>query len=244
MRYVVGAVLFLSLMATGFGQTRGGPYSSLGGYGNVLFPGTGHAPNSAALANPNFVGRIGNVGRPILANPFQVGHAQHQRSVIVPYPVFYGGVGGYGYDPSAYAPGYADQPPPVINQGSVPAVVINQSFVPQQVSPQVREYYPDDSGTGQQSGMRLYQTPTHPYADVADAARRQPADDQPTIYLIAFKDHSIVQALGYWMEGATLHYVSAEHSLNQASIDLIDRDLSQRLNVERGLEFNLPAAAK
>jgi hypothetical protein len=67
-------------------------------------------------------------------------------------------------------------------------------------------------------------------------------DDQPTLYLIAFKDHSIVQSLGYWMEGSTLHYVSAEHSLNQVSSDLIDRDLSQRLNDERGVEFKLPQA--
>jgi hypothetical protein len=91
--------------------------------------------------------------------------------------------------------------------------------------------------------MRLYQNSSHPYADApANTVSRQQlsANDQPTIYLIAFKDHSIVQALGYWMEGATLHYVSVEHSLNQASIDLIDRDLSQRLNDERGLEFRLP----
>ena len=246
MRYVVGAVLFLSLVTTGFGQARG-PYSSLGGYGNVLFPGTGHAPVTpgTGLVGPgNFPARVGGVNRPILGSPFAVGHGQHQRSAIVPYPVFYGGAGGYGYDPSAYGPGYADQAPPVINTGSVPAVVINQSFIPQQANPQVREYNSNDSAPDQQSGMRLYQTPSHPYADVADAARRQPADDQPTIYLIAFKDHSIVQALGYWMEGATLHYVSAEHSLNQASIDLIDRDLSQRLNDERGLEFRLPATAK
>jgi len=44
------------------------------------------------------------------------------------------------------------------------------------------------------------------------------------------------------MEGSTLHYVSVEHSLNQASLDLIDRDLSYRLNDERGVEFKLPAA--
>ena len=42
------------------------------------------------------------------------------------------------------------------------------------------------------------------------------------------------------MEGSTLHYVSAEHTLNQLSIDLVDRDLSQRLNDERGLDFRLP----
>jgi hypothetical protein len=246
MRYAVGAVLFLSLLATAFGQGRG-PYSSLGGYGNVLYPGTGHAPSTppGGINGPNFSGRfMGPSGR-VFANPFVANHPQHNRTAIVPYPVFYGGGYGYGYDPNAaYAPGYADQAPPIINSGAVPSVVINQNFIPPQANPQVREYNPNDA-QDQQSGMRLYQNSSHPYADAGDnTARRQPVGDEPTIYLIAFKDHSIVQALGYWMEGATLHYVSAEHSLNQASMDLIDRDLSQRLNDERGIEFRLPASAK
>jgi hypothetical protein len=248
MRYAVGGVLFLSLLGTAFGQLRG-PYSSLGGYGNVLFPGTGHAPITppGGITGPNFSGRFGGAaGRPVFANPSHADHPQHNRTVIVPYPVFYGGGYGSGYDPSAaYAPGYADQAPPVINSGAAPSVVINQNFIPPQANPQVRDYNPNDAPPDQQSGMRLYQNSSHPYADAAGTTTTRPqaiANDQPTIYLIAFKDHSIVQALGYWMEGATLHYVSVEHSLNQASIDMIDRDLSQRLNDERGLEFKLPAA--
>jgi hypothetical protein len=43
------------------------------------------------------------------------------------------------------------------------------------------------------------------------------------------------------MEAGTLHYVSIEYGLNQASISLIDRDLSERLNDERGTPFRLPA---
>jgi len=127
----------------------------------------------------------------------------------------------------------------------VPSVVINQNFIPPQANPVIRDYVPGDTTADQPQGMRLYQAPpSHPYADAADNAapkRRTSSDDQPTIYLIAFKDHSIVQALGYWMEGAALHYVSVEHTLNQASLDLIDRDLSQRLNDERGVEFKIPA---
>ena len=93
-----------------------------------------------------------------------------------------------------------------------------------------------------QSGMKVYQgPPVHPYPESA-VTQRAAANDQPTIYLIALRDHTIVQALGYWMEGSTLHYVSAEHTLNQLSIDLVDRDLSQRLNDERGLDFRLPQA--
>jgi len=239
MRYAVGVVLFLSLGAAAFGQVPGS-HATIGGYSNVLLPGVAHPQLSTAAAF--YAARYGG-GRPVSAN-----HPQHGRTVIVPYPVFYGGGYGYGYgggygygsDPNAaYGPGNADQTPPVINSGEAPSVVINQNFVPQPVNPQVREYNPNDSGD-QQSGMRLYQNSSHPYADAA----ANNSSDQATIYLIAFKDHSIVQALGYWMEGATLHYVSVEHTLNQASINLIDRDLSQRLNDERGLEFRLPAAAK
>ena len=248
MRYAGGVVLFLSLGAAVFGQVAGS-HAVIGGYSNVLLPGVAHPQVSTAAAF--YAARYGGGGgRPISAN-----HPQHSRTVIVPYPVFYGGGYGYGYgggygygsDPNAaYAPGYADQAPPVINSGESPSVVINQGFIPQQVNPQVREYNPNDSAD-QQTGMRLYQNNSHPYADAAgNTATRPQIDngDQPTIYLIAFKDHSIVQALGYWMEGSTLHYVSVEHSLNQASINLIDRDLSQRLNDERGLEFRLPAAGK
>jgi len=240
MRYAAGVVLFLSLGVMAVGQVTG-PYAPLGGYSNVLLPGVAHPQVSTAATY--YAARFGGGG----GRPVSAGHPQHSRTVIVPYPVFYGGGGygygsgyGYGTDPNAaYAPGYADQAPPIINSGEAPSVVINPGFVPQQVNPQVREYNSNDPGD-QQSGMRLYQNSSHPYADAA----ANNSGDQATIYLIAFKDHSIVQALGYWMEGATLHYVSVEHTLNQASINLIDRDLSQRLNDERGLEFRLPAAAK
>jgi hypothetical protein len=214
MRYLVPAVLLLSSTGLVFGQSHGG--SGGRGYSRGF------------------------------ANPGRAAHPQHGAAVIVPYPVYYGGYyGGYydgstGYDPSAagYAPGYgsgyADDGSQAYGQG-MPSVVINQNYVPQQGgNPQVREYTGDQSQQNQ-SGMKLYQAPpSHPYTDA------QRASDQPTIYLIAFRDHTIVQALGYWMQGSTLHYVSAEQTLNQVSIDLVDRDLSQRLNDERGLDFRLP----
>jgi len=166
--------------------------------------------------------------------------------VAVPVPVYVGGYGnGYGgYDAS----GYGQQAPPDqggADTGAPPSVVINQNFVPERANPSIREY--DNLPPTEQpsnSGVRMYQAPpTHPYADQQDqqaAAAPRRASDEPTIYLIALRDHTIVQALGYWMEGGTLHYVNAEHSLNQLSPDLIDRSLSQRLNDERGVEFKLP----
>jgi len=246
MRCLIAAAVFLSSAALSFGQGHpGGQFWSPGGFGSILYPATGHAPRTppGGITGPNY-------GR----QAFGGGGFNHNHlggagtTVVVPYPIYYGGY--YGYDPSAYGPayGYGDQAP-AASSNAVPSVVINQAFVPQQANPVVRDYSGDQSSQDQQqqsSGLKLYQAPpSHPYADAAQGAQQaqQAANsDQPTLYLIAFKDHSVVQALGYWMEGSTLHYVSVEHTLNQASIDLIDRDLSQRLNDERGVEFRLPPA--
>jgi len=256
MRGVVSVLSFLSLAGLAFGQGYRGGSWSLGGFGSVVYPGLGHAPT----ATPP-VGQFGGAGyysRGFLS-PSRAYHGQHSPTVIVPYPVYYGGY--YGYDPSAagYANGYAPGYGPDYSNGNpddgsqpgpgLPSVVINQNFVPPTANPQVREYNGNQTQQAQpqsqnqdQSGMKLYAAPpSHPYADAA-AAQRAASGDQPTIYLIALRDHTIVQALGYWMEGSTLHYVSAEHTLNQVSMDLVDRDLSQRLNDERGLEFRLPPA--
>jgi hypothetical protein len=247
MRRLIPALLFVSLAGLAFGQGHPGGSWSLGGFGSVLHPGMGHSPT----ATPP-IGQFGSPGYSRgFANPGRASHPEHGAAGIVPYPVFYGGY--YGYDPSAggyangpgpgygagYGPGYADDGSQ--SGPGLPSVVINQNFVPPQANPQVRDYTGDQPPQQQdQSGLKLYQAPpSHPYADAA-AAQRAPSSDQPTIYLIALRDHTIVQALGYWMEGSTLHYVSAEHTLNQLSIDLVDRDLSQRLNDERGMDFRLP----
>jgi len=247
MRCLVPAVLMVSLagMVFGQGQSHQGQSWSLGGFGSILYPGTGHAPTATPPVG-QFVAAGHGYSRGF-ANPGRASHPQHGSTVIVPYPVYYGGYygGAYGYDPSAtgnatgYDPGYVDDGSQTYG-GGVPSVVINQNFVPPQANPQVREYGGDQPQPQDQSGgLKLYQAPpSHPYAD----AQRAAASDEPTIYLIAFRDHTIVQALGYWMQGNTLHYVSAEQTLNQVSIDLVDRDLSQRLNDERGLDFRLPQA--
>ncbi len=225
----IGVVL-ISLASAGFAFAQHPAYWSVGGYGNVVYPGTGHAPGVAPPANYSTgyypagyrAGSYGGIryGRP----------QGHVRTVIVPYPAYVGG--GYygGYAPDQYAtPPPQDDPTQYVDPNGPPSVVINPGYTPDRANPVVREYGPDIQAPPDQSGMKLYQSPTHPYVD-----------PQPTIYLLAFKDHNIVPALGYWMEGSTLHYVSVEHSMNQASLDLIDRDLSQRLNDERGVEFKLP----
>ena len=239
MRSWIVAAAFFSLLGTAFGQGRG-QYWSLGGFGNVLYPGTGHAPVTppGGVTGPRFFNGAGRNFGP-------VAHPQHGRTNVVLYPVYSGGYGygyapGYGYDPSlGYAPAGGDQPP-IINAGSMPPVVINQNFVPPQANPVVREYAPGGTNDDQQSSLKVYQAPTPSQGTPPSQSAANP--DQATIYLLAFKDHTVVEALGYWMEGSTLHYVTMDHDLNQVSLDLIDRDLSQRLNSERGVEFRLPPA--
>jgi hypothetical protein len=223
MRQNILAVLILALPALCFAQT--GRYGSGSTYGNILHPGTPSVnPQATGYRAGGSGGRYG-------------GHPTHSPNTIVTYPVYVGGGyyyggGGYSGDPSQQQYQQQDAPPPLNSYGA-PSVVINQTFIPDHPMPVVREYGDGtDSGGQDQSGMRVYEGPRPP----VPAAK----DDVPTLYLIAMKDHTIVQALGYWQENGSFHYVSAEHTVNQVSMDLIDRDLTQRLNYERNVEFKFP----
>lgn len=224
MRQNLLAVLIFAVPALCFAQS-GKPYSS-SGYGNVLYPG-GHSPSTTPVAlSGSYRGNGGGYAS----------HPAHGRSSVVTYPVYVGGYyyggGGYGDQSQQYQ---QDQgaPPPLTSYGA-PSVVINQTFIPDHATPSVQEYGGDLSAQDP-SGLRVYEGPKPPTYPAPTAK-----NDLPTIYLIAMKDHTIVQALGYWVENGALHYVSAEHTVNQASMDLIDRDLTQRLNDERNVEFKLP----
>jgi hypothetical protein len=83
---------------------------------------------------------------------------------------------------------------------------------PEPPAPAVREYRP----TAQE---QKYETP---------------------LFLIAFKDGAIRAVLAYWVDGATLHYVSMDHEQKQAPLSSVDRDLSERFNRERNVTFRLP----
>ena len=68
-----------------------------------------------------------------------------------------------------------------------------------------------------------------------EAAQFAPEAPQEEVqhYLIPFKDHTIYSAVAFWINGDTLHYVTAGNVHNQVSLSLIDRDLMQRLNTPR-----------
>ncbi|HZU28260.1 MAG TPA: hypothetical protein VFA04_22215 [Bryobacteraceae bacterium] len=151
---------------------------------------------------------------------------------ILSYPVF---VGPSPYDYNYLPPGYSAPPPGYYDESQgappAPAVVINQNFVPETANPVVRDYGMEDQGEQPSAGMRNYQ----------NMPPRQ-AEPEATMYLIAFKDHTVVPALGWWVEGNTIKYVNLDHDINQASLDLIDRDLSRKLNAQRNVDFTLPPA--
>jgi hypothetical protein len=168
--------------------------------------------------------------RPPAARPVVPGNAVGVRTILAPYPVFFGG-GYYPYGGQPLLEGGDAQPdygPAGYSQQS-PTVIINRDFKPDVVNPLVRDY----------SNVPL------PEAIPQDDQQFQPEaanDDSPTIYIIAMKDRTIFATIAYWVDGEMLNYVTREGSLNHASLDLVDRDFSRQLNEERHVDFKLPAA--
>jgi hypothetical protein len=194
--------------------------------GRALFPGTGGPPGSPlSITDTTFASRLGttvsglNQGRQF---------RRFQRPLAAPYayPVYVGG----GYPDSSY--GYQPEQQPnvtIVNPPQqAPQVVINQNFIPERVTPVVREYGEDSSG-----GVRIYEAPGREPAEAS-------AEDNTNYYLIAFKDHSIYSAFAYWVEGDTLHYVTPQRVHNQASLSLVDRELTEKLNRNLNLQVKLP----
>lgn len=146
-------------------------------------------------------------------------HPPHERLAII--PVYFGG-GGY------FGDGYAFDPQPAPPQPhEPPIVIINQAYRPEVLNPVVRDY----------SDVPL--PPALPLEQRQAPAPVPQPDPSPTIYLIALNDGSIVAALGYWMEGDTLNYITRDANRNRISIDRVDREFSVKLNADRKLEFKL-----
>jgi hypothetical protein len=144
--------------------------------------------------------------------------------VVYGYPVYVGGYSDYGNGYSSYPPADAAAYPPQ----QAPQVIINQNFIPDRATPVIREYGEDSSG-----GIRLYEAPGREPEEAS-------SEDNMTYYLIAFKDHSIYSAFAYWVEGDTLHYVTPQRVHNQASLSLVDRDLTEKLNRNHSMQVKLP----
>ena len=116
-----------------------------------------------------------------------------------------------------YFGAYFSEPEPTHPQPEPPVVIVNQAYRPEILNPAWVEPPP----------------PPEPPATI------QQADQSPTIYLIALNDGTIVAALGFWMDGDTLNYITRDAARNRISIDRVDRELSIKLNADRKLEFKL-----
>ncbi len=237
--FALGLILAGTAAAQFVGSLYGrGPgsrtYGSPSGFGNILFPGTGTAPPLVSPhfhPGPSFGQRLSATitGRPshLITGPLDPRRAY---PVVIPYvvPVWT----GYGY--GLQAPGQntvmvVNQPP------AQPTVIINQYYRPETARGVVRDYTREELPEPAAPTMRSYQAPVPSHPEPAARA----AEAKPTIYLIAFKNQSIYPALAYWVDGDTLNYITLQGSHNRASLELIDREFSEQLNRERGVEFNL-----
>jgi len=192
-------------------------------------------------SNFNSFNGVNNFGR----NTFGRGNNNFNNSfhkggrvpaTVIYYPVYvgggYGGYGGY-YDPSAFVPdtmALAHQPVAVYpqQQQQPQPVIIQMGPEGQYTTRQQQPMAPPPYLAAQPQDQELAAQPAQPEAT-----------DQPH-YLIAFKDHTIYSSVAYWFDGDTLHYFTNGSTHNQASVDLIDRPLTERLNREMGIEFKMP----
>lgn len=216
MRIGPGFYIVLCLTTGLWGQARSG--------GSVVNP-------AGAAGLPGVTRTLGSIVNPAQGGirvPGSRGTATSGNRVVFAYPVF---IGGYYTTPyisstddsaaAAQAPAPAQTNVTVVMppQQPVTPVVINYNY--SSAPPSNREYTGD---------------------------RTQPSVDDTAVaetshYLIALKDHTIYAATAYWVDGDTLHYFTAGNVHNQASLTLVDREFTQRLNKEAGLDVQLPAPA-
>ncbi len=152
---------------------------------------------------------------------------------------------GFPYAYSVYVPDYFDSyvdpsyapmvAPPLplpqqafAQQPPAPPVIINQYFV--QGGPGVPVNVANGSGA----------YPPAPSSADASPAAGDPLAPAENYYLIAYKNRSVYAALAYWVEGNTLHYVTIQNTHNQASLDLIDVELTKNMNRTRNVPFTVP----
>ena len=207
------------------GQRSGIPGPGFGG--NILNPG-GSGGSTVAWPAPvnNHAGRIGATvsGRPNTGynnSGYRGTGATSYFAYPVAYPV---------YVPVETAP--APQSTQIINQPA-PSVIINNNYMPDTASrPVMREYSADSlpQPLGQTDRRRAQPEPEE---------MDEPASIKPMVYLVAMKDGGIYSAVAYWLEDTTLHYITPKHDHNHASLDLVDRELTDQLNRERKVPFKL-----
>jgi hypothetical protein len=228
--------VLLVASSSGFAQQRN--LNPIGTNGNILSPGIplsgppAHVPAVRPQENARRSHRPSSFSGGAIFVPYPVGNAASGYTVHNPAPGMYDPIFG-GYTPvDSFAAGYPPQMAPA--PAPTPMVVINQNFLADPVRPQFRDY---SNVQLPEPGVTIA-PPAPPSPPAASAA----ADDQPVVFLIALRDHTIVPAVAYWLQGDTLNYITLQGAQNQVSVTLVDRDFSKQLNAERNVPFRLPAA--
>src|ERR1051326_174210 len=195
-------------------------------FGSVVFPGGSPTTPTVRTAPPMVgvpVSGLRGTGRPVQPgngqgnfhrNPSN-NHQGRTNTLVYAYPVFVG-----NYDSSFVQSEPVALPPPQ------PAPMTMYS--PEAPRPVIIQVLPDP---GMRPPVNAYQAPP------AEEPAREPEH-----YLLAFKDHTVYSAVAYWFDGDTLHYFTSGSVHNQASVSLLDRALTARLNKELGIDFHMPDA--
>jgi hypothetical protein len=239
MKYVGCFLLAVVLGAPAWGQQR---VSS--GFGNILFPGS---PGGPRPTSPGFGSVLFPGGRP---SPFSDPHssfAQRLSSTVTGQPGYtgaptrFGRRGGFGFGgvvpigvPVGFGFGnafgaYPPEPPvTIIQQPPPPPVIINQTFVtnPREPEPPI-------------DAVSIYRAPSR-YSERENPEPAASAVTTPKIYLLAFKNGSVYSAVGYWVDGETLHYITPSNEHNQVSLALVDRATTDAINRDRNVKVALP----
>ena len=221
-------ILVLLLATTGLWAQRN--VTSPAGFGRILYPGggppattrtgVGFNRNVFPLTPPtNPAQGVGFVAGPVV----QPNGGRGQNVVVAPYPVYVNGNFGlnsnwnWGYGQQAVLEVPQQQVAP---QQQPPVVIVNQYF-----------------GADQAPNRQVSQPPV---VERVEPRLTETNQDREVIFMIAMKDHSIFAASAYWVEDNTLNYVTIQGDQNSVSLDLVDRDLSSRLNRDRKVAFGLP----
>jgi len=250
-------VLSLALTTSVFGQAvhrsfgsvvfPGGTSSTSSGitrnFGSVVFPGGIQGTpvhGGAPVVNPRPAPGAGHQspsgGRNWNGQWSGNGRVQRSSPYVYAYPVYVGGYdNSYGAQESYAAPeGYA----PTQQQPNVTVVYPPQ----QQANPVMIQALPDGEYTiVRRQPATIYEPSRRQETASQGVDEPDQSTDNPR-YLLAFKDHTIYSAVAYWADGDTLHYFTSGNTHNQASLSLIDRPLTERLNRELGIDFKLPPA--
>lgn len=247
-----GSIMFPGTPPGTGGITGGG--AQVSPYGSILFPGTG-TPAAIPPGTGGFT-----VNYPQTPNQGRPGSAGVGRLPITRYPigfpVFYGG----GYYP------YQTQQTPKVNTnvynyqnqnvaGSAPNSPRNSSDALSGVgrstggtdqSPVVilNQYFlQDEAGIKKLQADYLKENPveTEP-ADSTSATKAGIQDDISRLFLFALKNGEVLAASAYWVDGATVHYITNAGVKSSFPLDSVNRDLSERLNAGNSVAFGLPSS--